>query len=184
MRGLEDFDGEKYLTKCIRREARIDRRKWLEDTLADGSWMAVKRLRHKPQAKHASIQDLEGNLTGTAERPETLADYFEKIQWQIQFADVLPAAADPIGSELPIDTSDLKLAELKEALARLKAGKAAGPDDVPPDFWKAARNNEDACESLLNLCQRCWKEKDLPATWRKASVVLLFKKGDATPPSK
>ena len=83
-----DFDGEKYLNKAIRREARIDRRRWLENALADGSWLAVKRLRHKPAVKHATIQDLDGNLTGSAERSETLADYFEKIQWQVQFADI------------------------------------------------------------------------------------------------
>ena len=43
---------------------------------------------------------------------------------------------------------------------------------------------DDTCalQELLELCRRCWDEKSIPQSWRCASVVLLFKKGDASLP--
>ena len=87
-----------------------------------------------------------------------------------------------LGDPLPINIDAFTLVELQAALSRLRVGKAAGPDDTPPDFWKAFRDQEDACVELLALCQRCWDEKTIPASWRLATVILLFKKGDATLP--
>eukprot|EP00959_Pyramimonas_sp_CCMP1952_P289243 6049372-Pyramimonas_sp.AAC.1 len=65
----------------------------------------------------------------------------------------------------------------------MKSRKAAGPDDIPPEFWKAVGQNDYACEALLQMCVKCWEQKNLPKAWRTANVSLLFKKGDATLPS-
>eukprot|EP00959_Pyramimonas_sp_CCMP1952_P248432 5192919-Pyramimonas_sp.AAC.1 len=65
----------------------------------------------------------------------------------------------------------------------MKQGKAAGPDDIPPDFWIVLANSDEACAALLRACQKYWETKDIPTKWRRANVVLLFKKGDATLPS-
>ena len=73
---------------------------------------------------------------------DTMADYFEQVQWQRRFDDMRPASEAPLGPTLPINTSSFTLAELRRALSRLKAGKAAGPDDVPPDFWKAVAKDD------------------------------------------
>ena len=68
-------------------------------------------------------------------------------------------------------------------LQALALGKAPGQDDVPPEFWKVLGDSDAAMEEILSLCQACWKAKDIPNEWRVASVVLLFKKGDATLPA-
>eukprot|EP00959_Pyramimonas_sp_CCMP1952_P422001 8840247-Pyramimonas_sp.AAC.1 len=60
----------------------------------------------------------------------------------------------------------------------MKNGRAAGPDDVPPDVWKIVSTDVHACQALLDVCQRCWTEKSIPEKWRMAYVLLLFKKGD------
>ena len=67
-------------------------------------------------------------------------------------------------------------------MRKLRQGKAAGGDAVPPDFWKALTDDEDACLELLELCQHCWDKRALPPSWQCATVVLLFKKGDASLP--
>ena len=67
--------------------------------------------------------------------------------------------------------------ELRKILQKLKLGKAAGPDDVPSDFWKTLMYDESASAILLRLCQQCWARKAIPESWRRAKVVLLLKKG-------
>ena len=68
-------------------------------------------------------------------------------------------------------------------MKNMKNGKAAGPEDVPPEFWKIVAENGEACGALLQVCQACWETKAIPAKWRKANVILLFKKGDSSLPS-
>ena len=48
-------------------------------------------------------------------------------------------APPTLGAALDFDVNlgIFTLKELQEVLAKLKAGKAPGTDDVPPDFWKA-----------------------------------------------
>ena len=183
MRRQGDFDGEKCLNSRIRCSARRDRRTWLEQSIADGSWASIGRLRKPRPTKHVHIRRLDGSTADMGERPEVMADYFEKVQWKTQFAELQPSGSQSLGPSLPVETGNFTLEELKFALRKLKCGKAAGVDGVPPDFWKLLLHDDDACNELLNLCQRCWSEKDIPTSWRKACVVLLFKKGEPALPS-
>ena len=178
-----DYELEKQLNKEVRKAARADRREWLLQELSGGSWSAVRKLRQGPRTMHASVKNMEGELMPTDQRAETLAEYFEKVQWQDPFPNKWPEASEPLGPTLPIKTSDITAAELQEALRKLSAGKAGGSDGIPPDFWKHLAWNTGACGTLLQLCQRCWAEKSLPDSWRQASVVLLFKKGDTSLPA-
>ena len=40
----------------------------------------------------------------------------------------------------------------------------------------------EASNELLQLCNHCWEDQNIPKAWRLAKVVLLFKKGDASLP--
>ena len=133
--------------------------------------------------KHAGVRNLQGELTSTADRAETLAEHFEKIQWQVRYPELVPSPEGSLGPALPVTTGDIDRQEVTAVLRRLKAGKAAGPDGIPPDFWKALAGNAAACNELVRLCQHCWAEKSIPSSWRRANVILLFKKGDATLPA-
>ena len=143
----------------------------------------MKKLRRGVTTKHAGVRNLRGELTSTAERAETLAEYFEKVQWQVRFPELLPTASDALGDVLPVCTGDIQESEVCEALRKLKVGKAAGPDQMPPEFWKSLAYSPGARSELVKLCQHCWVEKSIPSTWRRANVVLIFKKGDATLPA-
>ena len=84
---------------------------------------------------------------------------------------------------MPINTDNFNLSEVQSALQALSRGKAAGCDDVPPDFWKTLAQNEVAMDVLLELCQACWAKSDIPDKWRVATVALLYKKGDSSLPA-
>ena len=83
---------------------------------------------------------------------------------------------------MPIVTTQFLIEELRWALKALAVGKAAGCDDIPPEFWKVLLGSDEALVELLRLCQACWSRKSIPEKWRSASVVLLYKKGDSSLP--
>ncbi|CAH8834294.1 unnamed protein product [Trichobilharzia szidati] len=62
------------------------------------------------------------------------------------------------------------------AIKLLKAGKAAGPDGIPPEALKA--DPETTADMLTPLLQKIWKEGKVPTDWRKGYLVKLPKKGD------
>ncbi|KAK3536000.1 hypothetical protein QTP70_023736, partial [Hemibagrus guttatus] len=67
--------------------------------------------------------------------------------------------------------------EVREALKRMKSGKAVGPDDIPVEVWKCL--GEAAVEFLANLFNRVLESERMPEEWRRSVLVPIFKnKGD------
>ena len=96
---------------------------------------------------------------------------------------LIPTHCEPLRDTIPVSTSVFEHAELERVLAKLKSGKAAGHDGMPPDFWKALAEDSTAATELLHIISHCWTCKDIPDSWRVSKVVLLFKKGDTSLPS-
>ena len=181
-RQLNDPVAERRLHKEIRSSVKRDRQAWLDEEMAGGPWSIVKAFCKGAAKKPIQIRDNEHKLVDSDVRGDTLADYFEKVQWRVTFAELNPSGSDVLGDALPVNTSQFDLSELRAALKTLAAGKAAGGDDVPPEFWKVLQQSDDAMHELLHLCQACWSAKDLPEQWRVGTVVLLYKKGNASLP--
>ena len=177
-----DYPEELRLNRIIRASAKHDRGVFLQEELKDGNWGAVKRLRQGICKKHLNMKDMSGNFVDTSERPDTMAKYFSDVQWKVQFANLCPDGIYLIHSEIPISVDAFSHTEVHRVLDKLKNGKASGHDDIPPDFWRALRSSFDAVGELLALCNHCWRDRDIPETWRVAKVVLLFKKGDTALP--
>lgn len=74
-------------------------------------------------------------------------------------------------------------AELKEALKRLKNGKAPGPNGIRAELLKCG--NESFEQSLLKVLNQYWMgELAVPREWRDAEVVSLYKmKGSRMDPN-
>ena len=68
-------------------------------------------------------------------------------------------------------------------MGKIKTGKAAGADEVPPELWKILSSSQDAMTALLLLMNQCWREKTIPSEWRTAKITTIFKKGDDALPS-
>ena len=139
----------------------------------------LENLKRGLSKKHADIRDLRGCVVDLNERSNTLAKYFEQVQWKVQFAGLVPDVQDMVHDILPMSVQKFEGKEIECVLAKLRKGKAPGNDDVPSDFWKILSDNKEAVAELLGLCNHCWEAKDIPDEWRVAKVVLLFKKGDA-----
>lgn len=75
--------------------------------------------------------------------------------------------------------------EVDEGVRTLKSGKAAGPDSFPNELWKAGRKPKKPAPMSEHLCRIfnvIWKSNFTPNSWRKGTVINLFKSGDATLP--
>jgi len=86
-----------------------------------------------------------------------------------------PLEVEP-GEELNIWTGCVTRVEIKSAIKKLKNGKAAGCDSIPPEAIKAG--GEVSEEILLDLCNQIWSEEQVLEEWKKGLLIKLPKKGD------
>ena len=78
--------------------------------------------------------------------------------------------------ELSIRTGHITGIQIKNVIKKLKNGKAAGCDNVPPEAIKAGGDTSE--EVLLDFCDRIWSEEKIPEEWKKGLLIKLPKKGD------
>ena len=67
--------------------------------------------------------------------------------------------------------------EIASSIMVLKAGKAAGPDNIPPEALKADSNL--SSDILYGLFGKIWEEEEMPQDWNESYIVKLPKKGDS-----
>ena len=70
------------------------------------------------------------------------------------------------------------LEEIATAIGAMKKGKAAGPDGIPAEVYKAA--GPALIEKLHVLFTRIWGEEVTPSDLQDAQIVTIFKKVDKT----
>ena len=114
----------------------------------------------------------------SADRPDTMAAYYADVQWMPRPMGHPRPNGTRLHGPLPASSANVSTVELDVVLGRLKAGEAASADDVPPDFCKALRNQPDACEVVLDMCNNCWRHAAVPQNWRHPVVTAIFRKGD------
>ncbi len=61
--------------------------------------------------------------------------------------------------------------EVEGPIARLKCGKAAGMDGITA---KMKYGGETVLEWMLLICERAWKNGEVPDDWKKAIIVPLY----------
>ena len=84
-----------------------------------------------------------------------------------QLAEVPPRTGDAG----PIDLIDLVL-----ALAKMKSGKAPGPDNINPELIKKGWMH--LGPQLIDLFNACLRHAIFPRIWKRGRVKYLLKPGD------
>ena len=68
--------------------------------------------------------------------------------------------------------------EVKNALRRMKKGKAVGPDELPVEVWKFM--GKIGIKFLTRLFNRILVGEQMPKKWRRSVLIPIYKnKGDA-----
>ena len=96
-----NFVLEASLHKNIKKAARADRRKWLEDLAGSNSWASLRKLRRGTKHLQGRLCNQDGIPVSSEERAETFAQYLESIQWAVRPASVVEQPA--LHSELPVN---------------------------------------------------------------------------------
>jgi hypothetical protein len=135
---------KRTLAKRITRRCNIDKQKHTSDMLDedfDGTpaqqWQTIKRTRKGFQPKPAAMRDTHGNARPLENRAHIFSEDLANNVWnQIQ--------RDPLSREPKYETSThirqdhFDDAERSRAIAKQRANRATGVDEIPAEFWKWA----------------------------------------------
>ena len=179
---------EKYATlnKEVKKSARKDKRVFYDALATEAQEAAEKKdlstlykvtrtLSGKRSAQAKPVKDNAGNPL--SKEPD------QRRRWAEHFNELLNRPAPTTMPEIPpadhlltVNTNPPTRAEILKALTKLRSGKAAGPDGIPPEALKA--DPKTTADMLLPLLQRIWTEGEIPTDWKKGHLVKLPKKGD------
>ena len=175
------------------------RSKWIEDVVdtkvrfvrsggaplgAAEAWAGIKELRDGPtDTKKAAVTPLymaDGKTLckNDAERCKVFTDHFEKQLNQAESFD--PTALEEIPQlEVLTEFDEVPTAEeVRVVFARAKNGKAAGPNSIAAEHWKAAVADPDLFGCIVQLVQVLFVERQVPEDWKLSTLLPLPKKGD------
>ena len=171
------IEEELILQKAVRKSARIDRKNWLLELAGNGGWSNWNKLRRGQKHTQGRLQNAEGGAVSSNERADTFATYLQDVQWAVRHVTV--CNEEPLFDELRADVGDISVSELRKCERLFKNGKAAGPDEVPMEFWKVVLSHSinDGAAWLADFCNSVWAGRRVPDSWNLQRVTIISKKG-------
>ena len=101
-------------------------------------------------------------------------EYFEKLMNEENNREPRTEEAEVVNEEVNCVSRE----EVKNALRRMKKGKAVGPDELPVEVWKCIEKM--GIEFLTRLFNRLLMGERMPEEWRRSVFIPIYKnKGDA-----
>lgn len=76
--------------------------------------------------------------------------------------------------------AEIRMAELKTALKRMRNKRSPGEDGLVVEFYKEMP--EEGKQELLEALNEIWRKGNLPKGWESAHIAPIFKAGDPTNP--
>ena len=114
------------------------------------------------------IKDEDGKiLTSMEEILERWAKFYIELYDDLNICEPLPT-----NDKLPI--TPIKKSEIISTINRLSSGKSPGIDNIHSEFVKAG--GDDMVRILYTLFNRILETGQIPSTFRKALIVVLYKK--------
>ena len=138
--------------------------------------LARQRDRAGKDVQHVRvIKDENGNVMVNSEAVlKRWKEYFEKLMNEENNRDPRTEEAEVVKEEVNCVSRE----EVKNALRRMKKGKAVGPDELPVEVWKCM--GEMGIEFLTRLYNRLLMGEQMPEEWRRSVLIPIYKnKGDA-----
>ena len=136
----------------------------------------------KSQKKdHCGVAPLKVNdvvINDSLVKAQTPNEYFTSVFTPVttETPPELHVRSAPDINPIIVDTNGVS-----ELLQSLDIHKACGPDGIPAHLLKETR--EIISPSLAFISQASLQQCSLPLDWKRANIVLLFKKGDISLPS-
>ena len=120
------------------------------------------------------INDENGNVMVNSEAVlKRWKEYFEKLMNEENNRDPTTEEAEVVNEEVNCVSRE----EVKNALRRMKKGKAVGPDELPVEVWKCM--GKMGIKFLTRLFNRLLMSERMPEQWRSVLIRIYKNKGDA-----
>ena len=121
------------------------------------------------------IKDENGNAMVNSEAVlKRWKEYFEKLMNEENNREPRTEEAEVFNEEVNCVSRE----EVKNALRKMKKGKAIGPDELPVKVWKCM--GEMGVNFLTRLFNRLLMAERMPEEWRRSVLIPIYKnKGDA-----
>ena len=168
-------------TGSLRKLSEKDKKQYWIEELNKGEWAEIKLTKKGFVPKYTKIKHEDGTIATSAERPEVLADYFEKTQWGNKISAETRAGHEKVKEfrnnllfDTPADirTGDYALPELRRIIKKMKKGKAPGPDNIPMDLFKIMDDGN--LNHVLALINNIKNGYAYPEQLTQADVVTIF----------
>ena len=96
-------------------------------------------------------------------------EYFEKLMKEENNRNPRKEEAEVVNEEVNCVSRE----EVKNALRRMKKGKAVGPDELPVEVWK--RMGKMGITFLTRLFNRLLMNERMPEEWRRSVLIPICK---------
>jgi len=172
--------------KEVKRAKRKDWHKWVKQGVTEemdvrDKWLGIKFIKQKHSPNLYERANMQGTTVGINEKAQAAAEYLAQKQWGTHGHTTDDAnigyytcARNKKVGQYNID--DLTLAELKVILKKMKRHKAAGPDNLPMEYFKWL--DDDALEHIVKLINTWWNNGTFPEDKLKANIASIYKKGN------
>lgn len=133
------------------------------------AWKTVNEITGRKRSK-------EGQVAGCSpeERVSTWFTHFKKLLGKPPEVEDTDEEITNIYQDLDIKDDLFTLEEYRKVKSTLKVGKAAGPDEIPPEVYKSC----DFDEICLDFCNRALLENEKPEIWSYMNIIPVPKSGD------
>ena len=174
------------LNKEVKKLCRGDKKAFVENLANEAEQAAVKQ---DLKTLHTITKTLTGkysqsNLQVRNKNGEIISKELEQtLRWKEHFEETLNRP-DPVDipnvheaeETIEVNTEPPTLTEVKEAIKKMKTGKAAGLDGITADMLKA----EDIMtpKILRDILEQIWQSEETPKSWTIGLIVKMPKKGD------
>ena len=137
------------------------------------AWKTVNDISGRKKSK-------EGQVAGSSpeERVNTWFSHFKKLLGEPPDVDDPDEEIPNVFENLEIRDDPFDLNEYKKVKASLKLGKAAGPDEIPPEVFKSC----DFDQICLDFCNDALIKNDKPELWSFMNIIPVPKSGDLSKP--
>ena len=120
----------------------------------------------------------EGQVSGNSpeERVTTWFSHFKKLLGSSPDVENPDEEIPNIFEDLDINDDIFTIEEYRKVKSALKIGKAAGPDNIPPEVFKFC----DFDSICLEFCNKTLLDNDKPELWSFMNIIPVPKSGDLT----
>ena len=133
------------------------------------SWKIVNEISDRKKGRTAVLKG-----KSKEERLKNWYTHFNNLLGKEPTVDDENEEIKQIFSELPIKNGPFKMEEYKAAKKKMKTGKAAGPDEIPPEVLKLC----DLDEIVLQFANKLLVNLEKPDQWSENNLIPIPKQGN------